>query len=83
MTPNSTSCGGCSFVKVVLPIQPEDEARFHVMNQAVQAGISLQEVAEHVSGAIRNEKFNILTHPASNPWIEKRISDILQNRNPS
>ena len=63
-------------------MQPEDEARFHAMNQAVQEGISPQEVAEHVFDAIRNERFYILTHPESKALVQKRMQDILNDHSP-
>ncbi|HEU0292100.1 MAG TPA: SDR family NAD(P)-dependent oxidoreductase [Anaerolineales bacterium] len=62
---------------------PEDEAGFEAINQAIQAGISPQQVAECVFEAIRDERFYILTHPESKLLIEKRMQDILQDHNPS
>jgi NAD(P)-dependent dehydrogenase (short-subunit alcohol dehydrogenase family) len=64
-------------------MRPEDEAIFEAMNQAVQGGISPQQVAEYVFDAIRNERFYILTHPESKLLIRKRMQDILEDRNPS
>jgi len=64
-------------------MRPEDEAIFEALNQAVQGGISPQQVAEYVFDAIRNERFYILTHPESKLLIRKRMQDILEDRSPS
>jgi NAD(P)-dependent dehydrogenase (short-subunit alcohol dehydrogenase family) len=53
------------------------------MRQAVETGMTRQQVAEHVFNAIRGEQFYILTHPEFNPLIQQRMEDIIQQRNPS
>ncbi len=64
------------------PISPELVAVFQGMRQAALAGMSPQEVADDVFKAIRAEQFYILTHPEFNPAVQKRMEDILQQRNP-
>lgn len=64
------------------PLSPEDEALIEEMRQAAQSGMSPQQVAEHVFRAIREEQFYILTHPEYNLEVQKRMEDILQQRNP-
>lgn len=64
------------------PLSPEIEARRQAMRQAIRTGMAPEQVAERVFDAIRNEKFYILTHPDLAPRIQKRMEDILQERNP-
>jgi hypothetical protein len=42
-----------------------------------------QQVANIVFGAIREERFYILTHPAWKSAIQIRMEDMLQERNPT
>ncbi len=67
----------------IAPVSPEVEAAIHARRQAALAGMSPQLVAEHVFQAIRNRQFYILTHPDQNPLIQKRMEDILAERNPA
>jgi len=60
----------------------EVKSQVLAMSRAVRQGISPQEVAERVFDAIRNENFYILTHPESKSSVQKRMEDILQERNP-
>lgn len=54
------------------------------MRQAIQNGMTTNEVADHVFNAIENEQFYILTHLAETvPLVRQRIDDILNRRNPS
>jgi NAD(P)-dependent dehydrogenase (short-subunit alcohol dehydrogenase family) len=73
------------------PIQPQDESaevesrkqdRVDTMRQVLQAGMPPAQVADHVVTAIREERFYILPHPEFKPEIERRMEDILQERNP-
>lgn len=64
-------------------LSPEEEAAFQAVNQAVQTGISPQQVAGHVFEAIRNERLYILTHPESKTLIKMRMRNILQDQSPS
>lgn len=66
-----------------IPMSPEIEARAQEIIQAVQGGISPQQVAEYVFDAIRNERFYILTHPESKTLIKMRMRNILQEKSPS
>jgi NAD(P)-dependent dehydrogenase (short-subunit alcohol dehydrogenase family) len=52
------------------------------LRQLVEAGLPPSEVASKVFDAIRNEKFYILTHADWKPLVQKRMEDILQERNP-
>jgi hypothetical protein len=47
------------------------------------SGISPQAVADRVFEAIRSEQFYILTDSKSIPMIQKRMENILNQRNPS
>ena len=64
-------------------LNPEREAIIQEMRQATQAGMSPQQVADYVFKAIRAEQFYILTHPEFNSMVQKRMEDILQQRNPA
>ena len=63
--------------------RPEYEDLEYNLNQAVQEGISPQQVADCVFNAIKEEKFYILTHPEAKDGIRIRMEDILQERNPT
>lgn len=52
------------------------------MHALVDAGISPDEIAEHVVAAIRERRFYILTHPELEPSVEHRHRDILERRPP-
>jgi NAD(P)-dependent dehydrogenase (short-subunit alcohol dehydrogenase family) len=60
-----------------------DATLIQMMRQAVQAGLSPQEVADRVFEAIRQEEFYILTHPETKERVQIRMEDILQDRNPT
>ncbi len=62
---------------------PEMMAMYQFVVQAVQSGMSPQEVAEKVFDAIRNDRFYILTHPETLPLVQARMENILQGRNPA
>ena len=55
---------------------------FRKMQEALEAGISIQEFAEHVFNAIQAEQFYVLTHPEHTPEIQERMQNILQQKNP-
>lgn len=52
------------------------------MQQAIQAGIPAEQVADRVLAAIQERRFYILTHPHFQPLIERRMQNLLQGRNP-
>jgi NAD(P)-dependent dehydrogenase (short-subunit alcohol dehydrogenase family) len=58
-------------------ISPEQEALFESFQQAVETGMSIQEVADHVFQGIRDERLFILTHPDWNTSIQSRMEGIL------
>jgi NAD(P)-dependent dehydrogenase (short-subunit alcohol dehydrogenase family) len=62
---------------------PELEAITQEMRQAAKDGMSPRQVADHVFSAIQAEQFYILTHPEFDPVIQKRMEDVLQQRNPA
>jgi NAD(P)-dependent dehydrogenase (short-subunit alcohol dehydrogenase family) len=65
------------------PLSPEDVARREAICQAVRAGMSPTQVAEHVFNAIIADKFYILTHPDAKERVRIRMEDVLQERNPT
>jgi NAD(P)-dependent dehydrogenase (short-subunit alcohol dehydrogenase family) len=62
---------------------PQAEAVRQRIQQAVREGMPPQQVADIVFGAIREERFYILTHPTWKGAIQIRMEDILQERNPT
>jgi NAD(P)-dependent dehydrogenase (short-subunit alcohol dehydrogenase family) len=53
-----------------------------LLRQLTETGLSPSQVAVAVFDAIRDERFYILTHADSKPLMQKRMDDILQERNP-
>jgi NAD(P)-dependent dehydrogenase (short-subunit alcohol dehydrogenase family) len=53
-----------------------------MLRQLVETGMSPSQVAGAVFDAIRDERFYILTHEDWKPLVQKRMDDILQERNP-
>jgi NAD(P)-dependent dehydrogenase (short-subunit alcohol dehydrogenase family) len=62
---------------------PQAEVVRQRIQQAVREGMPPQQVANIVFGAIREERFYILTHPAWKSAIQIRMEDMLQERNPT
>ena len=61
------------------PVVAQAEA---MLRQLVETGLPPSQVAETVFDAIRNERFYILTHADWKSFVQKRMDDILQERNP-
>jgi hypothetical protein len=59
-------------------MSPERAAILASFRQAVEAGLSPQEVADCVFQAIRDERFWILTDSVWRDEIRRRVEDILQ-----
>jgi len=67
-----------------IKMSPEYQEVEKLVREAVQAGISCQQVADCVFKAIREEKFYILTDPDPvKPLVQMRMEDILEERNPT
>ena len=72
-----------------LPARKNDEASLQakLMDQMVRAavasGIPPEAVAEKVLQAILHDRFWILTHPRTKGMVERRMRDILEDREPS
>jgi len=62
---------------------PEVDAVIEFMRQAVEGGLSPDQVADQVFEAIQNEKFYILTHPEFNAAVQARMDHILGGLDPS
>jgi NAD(P)-dependent dehydrogenase (short-subunit alcohol dehydrogenase family) len=63
-------------------MSPEQQALVKVAMEAVERGMSPDEVADHVFNAIREERFYILTHPEEIPFARDRVEGLLNCRNP-
>lgn len=66
-----------------LPLTPETDEVMQLFTQAMASGISPQAVADLVFKAIRVEQFYILTDTQYTADIQKRMENILNQRNPS
>lgn len=53
------------------------------MRKAVEAGISVEQVASAVFGAVDHGHFYIMTHPQALAGVKIRMEDILANRQPT
>lgn len=57
---------------------------FHEMVRGlIESGIPAETVADHVTQAIRDGEFWILTHPESKPGVTERAKGIVEGRNPA
>jgi NAD(P)-dependent dehydrogenase (short-subunit alcohol dehydrogenase family) len=63
-------------------LTPEVVAAVKAYRQAIEAGMSPDEVADRVFQAIRDGQFYILTHPEFTPLIEARMAALLHGQNP-
>ena len=62
---------------------PEVQAAIQDMSRALEAGLQPEEVADGVFTAIREERFYILLGDAAfRPFLQRRMEDVLQARNP-
>lgn len=64
-------------------LTPEVVAAVKAYRQAIEAGMSPDEVADRVFQAIREGQFYILTHPEFTPLIEARMAALLHGQNPA
>lgn len=64
-------------------VNPKVEELWDTVRLEVQAGLSPQHVADEVFHAIITEKFYIIIPPEVKPQIQKRMEDVLQERNPT
>ena len=62
---------------------PEDEETLRELRHGTRTGMSPQEVADKVFDDIRDEKFYIITQPETMVRVERRMRDILDERNPT
>ncbi len=53
-----------------------------VLDQLVAAGIPPEQIADAVVDAVRTSRFYVLTHPEMKPQIEKRMEQILEEKQP-
>jgi NAD(P)-dependent dehydrogenase (short-subunit alcohol dehydrogenase family) len=64
------------------PSGPEVEAVLESMRQEVQAGLAPEKVAEKTFEALQDGKFYILTNPELMPFVQARMSHLVQGFNP-
>ena len=62
---------------------PEDEEVLRELRHGTRTGMSPEEVADKVFDAIRDEKFYIITQPETMVRVERRMRDIIDERNPT
>jgi len=68
--------------KQALPRNPGDIAALRKMQESVEAGMPIEELADHVFRGIRDEQLYVITHPEYFPRIQKRFDNIVQQKNP-
>ena len=61
---------------------PEALEAYREMQKALKAGLSIEEVADHLFKAIEREQLYVLTHPEYLPNIKDRMENILEQKNP-
>jgi NAD(P)-dependent dehydrogenase (short-subunit alcohol dehydrogenase family) len=64
-------------------LRREDLDAYRRMEAALEAGMSIEELADHVMEAIRAEQLFVLTHPEHIPQIQERFENILGQKNPA
>ena len=64
-------------------VTPEMVAAYEAQRQAIEAGMSPDQVADCVFQAIAEGRFYILTHPEFRPLIEARMAAIVNGQNPA
>ncbi len=80
---------GSTMTKVVVvdkdeEVCAESRASEQILRESVSLGMSPQQVADCVFTAIREGKFYIITDSEQwKPWVQRRMEDILQERNPT
>ena len=65
-----------------MTITPEIEATMQEFQQAVENGMSPDEIANQVFQAIHDNRFYILTHPEFLPIVKARLEAITREKNP-
>ena len=56
---------------------------YREMQTAMEKGMSVQELTGHLFRAIEQDRLYVLSHPDVTPYIEERMENILQQKNPS
>jgi NAD(P)-dependent dehydrogenase (short-subunit alcohol dehydrogenase family) len=57
-------------------------AAYREMKEAVETGMSVQEMTEYIFKAIEHEQLYVLSHPELTPYIQERMDNILRQKNP-
>jgi len=63
-------------------IAPEMETTLKKFRQAIETGMSPDDVADQMFLAMMEKRFYILTHPESIPRVQARMEAIIQGKNP-
>jgi NAD(P)-dependent dehydrogenase (short-subunit alcohol dehydrogenase family) len=63
-------------------VSPAVDESSETLRQLIETGMAPLQVAEQVFDAIKKERFYILPHPEWKPFVQKRMEDIMQDRNP-
>ncbi len=73
---------GLASGKAVREPTEQEQMMEQVVRQLLATGLSPEQVADCVLGAIRAERFYVLTHPELKGMIRNRMEDILEERAP-
>ncbi len=72
-----------SDVEAALADFPEWEANWELFKAFVESGIEPSVIGDAVADAVMEERFYILTHPETQPWIRTRVETILEGGSPT
>lgn len=64
-------------------LAPHEEMIANMMRAAIEAGLSPDDVADHVTRAILEDRFYVFTHPKMLGAFKKRSDEILGGKNPT
>ena len=64
-------------------LRREDLEAYRRMEAALEAGMSIEELADHTMQAVRTEQLYVLSHPKHTSQIQERFDNILGQKNPA
>jgi hypothetical protein len=62
---------------------PQRLAVIQQFRESLAAGMTAEECANRILQAVQEEQFYVLTHPEFDVMLQRRMDDILMQRNPS
>jgi NAD(P)-dependent dehydrogenase (short-subunit alcohol dehydrogenase family) len=62
--------------------EAELKSRYEAFGARVATGMTPEEAADHLFGALKQDRFYVLSHPTAKDNVQKRMEDILDERDP-